>query len=294
LASEIDVILHNGASLNILESYSALRPGNVIGTREVLRLACLRKIKPVHFISSLAVFDRAQQPAHRVVQERDIPDDPGSLRYGYTQSKAVSERLVRTASARRIPTVIYRPGLINACTATGAYTTRDFVARLLKSWIGLGLAPVLDRELLFTPVDYVSRAIVHLLGRTDSIGKTFHLVNTDPLAVSDLVDMIRAAGYPLRQVPFGQWRSHLMNCAGQIRDEGLSEVLPFLPADDGDDALPFWPPHGMRFDCRETRAALNGSDLCCPAMGAEQVEKCLSYFARIGFLRQPLRAVTAP
>jgi myxalamid-type nonribosomal peptide synthetase MxaA len=56
LASELDVIYHNGAMVNFVYPYHALKPVNVDSTQDVLRLASTGKLKPVHFISSLSVF----------------------------------------------------------------------------------------------------------------------------------------------------------------------------------------------------------------------------------------------
>jgi len=45
MASQIDSIYHNGALLNYIYPYS--RFINVLGTQEILRLACQTKLKPV-------------------------------------------------------------------------------------------------------------------------------------------------------------------------------------------------------------------------------------------------------
>src|SRR5262249_4062818 len=160
--------------------------------------------KPVHFASSLGVFDLPPGPRPVEVSEETIPTDLASLRYGYTQSKAVAEHLVRAVGARGLPVCIYRPGLITACSESGAYTTGDFIAQMLKSWIMSGLAPVIEQELLFTPVDYVSKAIVSLSRQTASLGKTFHLVSSTPLDSEELAGMIRAAGYSLEVQSYAQ------------------------------------------------------------------------------------------
>jgi thioester reductase-like protein len=56
LAHEIEAIYHNGASVNWVYPYDALKPTNVLGTQEVLRLASRHKTKPVHLVSTLGVF----------------------------------------------------------------------------------------------------------------------------------------------------------------------------------------------------------------------------------------------
>jgi acyl carrier protein len=52
LAGQVDVIYHNGALVNSTYPYSVLKASNVLGTQEVLRLASLVRVKPVHFTST--------------------------------------------------------------------------------------------------------------------------------------------------------------------------------------------------------------------------------------------------
>jgi amino acid adenylation domain-containing protein len=52
IASQIDLIYHNGAVVNFTYPYQTLKAPNVLGTQEILRLASQIKIKPVHFIST--------------------------------------------------------------------------------------------------------------------------------------------------------------------------------------------------------------------------------------------------
>ena len=62
LATEVDSILHCGADVNLVKAYASLKPANVLGTQEVLRLAVTQglnrtKVKPVvrNFDCKLAI-----------------------------------------------------------------------------------------------------------------------------------------------------------------------------------------------------------------------------------------------
>jgi len=59
IASQIDVIYHNGAFVKFTYPYSVLKLSNVLGTQEILRLASQIKLKPVHFVSTISVFSSA-------------------------------------------------------------------------------------------------------------------------------------------------------------------------------------------------------------------------------------------
>ncbi len=75
LAGEIDAIYHNGALVNFVYPYSTLKPANVSGTQEVLLLACTAKVKPVHYISTVSVFENDSNFDLGMVMEDDFPED---------------------------------------------------------------------------------------------------------------------------------------------------------------------------------------------------------------------------
>ena len=79
LAAEIDAVYHNGASVNWVYPYEALKPANVLGTQEMLRLASRHGTKPMHFVSTLGVFPLVGRSEAGVVREDDDLDHGGSL-----------------------------------------------------------------------------------------------------------------------------------------------------------------------------------------------------------------------
>ena len=210
LEEQVDVIFHNGAAVNHLFPYAALKATNVTATEVVLRLAFRRKLKPVHFVSTIAVFPALAAGA---VTEDRYPEDLDRLVNGYAQSKAVAERRVRQAGERGLPVTIYRPGLIGGSSRTGAWTTRDWLPRVLRACIGLRMCPDTDDELYLTPVDYVSAALVHLALQPRPTGETFHLVPPTPIRSSQLFEAARSAGFPMATVGYSAWRSELLTWA---------------------------------------------------------------------------------
>ena len=56
LAQEIDIIYHAATFMNLAYPYASMKAANVGGTQEILRLASQVKLKPVHFVSTPAVF----------------------------------------------------------------------------------------------------------------------------------------------------------------------------------------------------------------------------------------------
>ncbi|CAF1459222.1 unnamed protein product, partial [Adineta steineri] len=89
LVSKMRSIYHCGADVNVIKSYTDLRSANVLGTLELIKLACLANCR-INYISTLSVLDENDQS-------------------GYVQSKQVSECLMKQASERDLTVSILRP-----------------------------------------------------------------------------------------------------------------------------------------------------------------------------------------
>jgi thioester reductase-like protein len=228
LASQIHVIYHNGARVDHVRGYSEMKAANVLGTHEVLRLACRARLKPVHFVSTLGVVYPPDYAAAGRVPE-DAPAGPlGKLPNGYMQSKCVAEHLVSTAMARGVPASIYRLGAITGHSVTGACNPDDYTYSALRSTVQLGFADDLDTDLTITPVDFAARAIVALSGRPQSAGKVFHVVNPRPLFWLDLVRALRERGYGIRVVSYAECMAGLLDAARRGVATPMLAFLPFI------------------------------------------------------------------
>jgi len=264
LAQEIDAIYHNGAFVNLFYAYSTLKPANVLGTQEVLRLAAVGRVKPVHYVSTTGVFFSAGGPPLDSVDEGTPLTAVSGLMGGYAQSKWVAEQLVHLAGERGLPVTVYRPGRIGGHSRTGLGNPDDLVFRILRGSMQLGAAPLLDMEVEMSPVDYVSGALVHLSRQPESAGKTFHLVNPRVAAWNELLDWIDVQGRPLRRLAWTEWQNELRHAAERSADNVLYPLLPVLTAGESaeDDA------HAPRIECARTQAALAGSGIDCPRLDA--------------------------
>ena len=101
---------------------------------------------------------------------------------GYAQTKWVAEHLVRCWPASAgMPVAIYRPGLVSGDSRSGSWNNADMMSTLGRASLLVGAVPALDVQVDLVPVDFVSRAIVHLSQRPDSLGQRFHLNNPRPM-----------------------------------------------------------------------------------------------------------------
>ncbi|MCG8337755.1 MAG: thioester reductase domain-containing protein, partial [Proteobacteria bacterium] len=217
LADEIDVIYHNGAWLNFAQPYQVMKPANVKGTVEIIRLACDKRTKTLHYISTLSkLAQTAPDPGSLVenkrythaetVYDQDYINRNG-FNVGYHQSKWVADELVTEASKRGVPTTIFRPSLISGERKTGVWNHQDYICMLLKGLIQMGKAPLQDAYFDFAPVDYYSQAIVALSRKEDSLNKGFLLKNPRPIKWNDFINWFSTKGYPMKLMDSEEWLS---------------------------------------------------------------------------------------
>lgn len=280
LANRIDVIYHNGALVNYICPYSTLKASNVLGTEEVLRLASLTQTKPVHFVSSVSVFfSQAHPPASRIL-ETDDPKFHANLKGGYKQSKWVAEKLVVIAQERGLPVSIYRSVRIMGHSKTGITGNfHDLLCKLLKGCVQLGKFPASASLIDMVPVDYVSQAIVHLSQQEQSLGKAFHLLNPQPISLSDLFAKICAISYPLDEIAYDEWMVELER---QVYAQPENELFSFL-------LLLLSSPNNLfakkpQFDDRQTLEGLAGTSIACPTIDKKLVSTYFSYFQKSGYI----------
>ena len=239
LASQVDLILHCGAMVNFVYPYAAAKAANVGGTIETLRLAVAGgRVRPVYFISTMSTIDTDAS----TIAETDVFDRYERLVSGYSQSKWVGEQVVLQARARGIPTAVFRLGRITGDSSTGVGNADDLLSRLIRGCVQLGVRPDIDTVVDMTPVDYTCAFVVQFMvwsvagtggkgiGARHSVAaavcKNFHLMNSDPVLLSDLfVFLERHRGLTLRVVPYADWFAALIDHARRSQENVLYPVL---------------------------------------------------------------------
>jgi amino acid adenylation domain-containing protein/thioester reductase-like protein len=285
LAGQIDLIYHNGAFVNLIYPYAALRDTNVLGTQEVLRLASQVKVKPVHFISTLDVFQSAHHAQmDTLLEQDDFPAgiEPGS---GYAKSKWVAEKLVKAAHERGIPTCISRPGMIIGHSQTGYSNTQDLVGRFIKGLIQLESAPQMSLDMHLTPVDYVSQAIVSLSNQQESWGKAFHLTNAKALSLVQLVQHIQSLGYAIQYTEYDQWQTKLLGL-DMSEDNALSPLMSLFTTKSEFYSSYLEVLTLEKVSCQNVIAGLEKTSIRCPVLDTNLLNTYFSYFIQSGFLHR--------
>ena len=189
LASEIDTVYHNGATVNYLFNYDLMRDANVLGTNEVVRLAFEGRRKEFNYVSTTFVFGWAVKS---VLYETDLNENMELLDFGYSQSKWVAEQVVVDARNRGLCARIFRPALVSP-SITGGGNNFDIAVRLVAFMVNHGIGVDTLNQVSFVPADIVANNIVAISSTPGTANKTYHVVRDDYSNMTDITGLITKA-----------------------------------------------------------------------------------------------------
>ncbi|KNG88357.1 putative NRPS-like enzyme [Aspergillus nomiae NRRL 13137] len=218
LASWASVVFHLGARVNYTQPYSLHRPANTLGTINVVRFACTRRNKAVHYVSSISCFG----PTGFVTGTTSVGEDDSLLPHvealpydhGYAQSQWVADQLLRRLMDRGFPISIYRPGFITGHSQTGVCNPDDFFSRLMIACEQMKSYPMLPNQRKeFVPVDYVNSVILHIAASEHAVGRAYHIVPPARDMSIDMDDTMELLGEAVNSrihgLPYMEWIDRL-------------------------------------------------------------------------------------
>src|ERR1700723_813017 len=189
LATEIDTVFHNGATVNYLFNYDLMRDANVLGTNEVIRLAFEGRPKEFNYVSTTFVFGWAVKS---VLNETDLNENMELLDFGYSQSKWVAEQVVVDARNRGLSARIFRPALVSP-SVTGGGNNFDIAVRLVAFMVNHGIGVDTLNQVSFVPADIVANNIVAISTTPGTANKTYHVTRDDYSNMMDITGLITKA-----------------------------------------------------------------------------------------------------
>lgn len=297
LARTIDTIFHNGAVVNYVDSYETLKPANVFGTQEVLRLSCHSHIIPVHYVSSISAFETLGffTGREKIYEQDSVDLGEKYVQLGYSQSKWVAEKVMENAREEGLPINIYRSAYIMGHSETGVSNTTDHIARYIAGCIEMGSAPILNESASLTPVDQLSQALSHIAMNSKEYGHTYHLCNPDVVTVAEIYQKIKEFGFPLELISYKKWKQRLKLIPDtnplypllslHIHAAPISQVP--LNAELGCDlTLPELYENNARFDCTQFMKALENTGIKIELKDPAIFERWLNSYLDAGLISQ--------
>ncbi|HTZ14435.1 MAG TPA: carboxylic acid reductase [Mycobacterium sp.] len=309
LAETVDLIVHPAALVNHVLPYDQLFGPNVVGTAELIRLAITSRIKPVTYLSTVAVALSVDPGAF--VEDGDIrevsPVRPIDDTYanGYANSKWAGEVLLREAhDLCRLPVAVFRSDLILAHSRyAGQVNVPDAFTRLIFSLLATGIAP---RSFYQTdaagnrprahydglPVDFVAESITALgeqCATTPSGGfRSFDVMNPhdDGISLDVFVDWLIDAGHHIRRIDdYAQWLARFETALRALPEKQRQHsVLPLLGAYQKPEQPLLGAPAPTEVFRGAVRAAKIGADEDIPHLSASLIDKYVADLKHLGLL----------
>lgn len=280
LTRSVSEVFHAGASVSFGATYERIKPANVDGVRHILQFAAAERSKFVHYVSTYAVFNASHYRGPSTIPEHDLADDGSGLLRGYGQSKWVAEGLCRLARERGLSVNVFRAGIISGHSRTGRCNTADTMALTMLAVLGLSAAMNTDFLLHLTPVDYCSAAIAALSADAVGPGRSFHLINPQPIRWQAWLDWVARAGHAVERLPPVAWYDRLKAAAAK-----RPALLPLVMLLQHDANRDFWNASNIfhsQFATADTEAALARHGLHCPPVDGDLLTTYLDFLVRAG------------
>jgi fatty acid CoA ligase FadD9 len=251
LADSVDTIVHPAALVNHVLPYDQLFGPNVVGTAELIRLAITTQIKPVTYLSTIAVAMTVSPgqfeedgDIREVSAKRPINDDYAN---GYANSKWAGEVLLREANDLcGVPVAVFRSDMILAHTRyRGQLNVPDMFTRLIFSLLVTGIAPCsfYETEGIGSrawahydglPVDFIAEAITTIGTRVTDGYRSFDVMNPydDGVSLDVFVDWLIRAGNKIQRIDeYDDWLARFQTAlTGLPERQRQHSVLPLLHA----------------------------------------------------------------
>jgi len=270
LKGKVDHLFHLAAVYDINASAEEQQAANVEGTRHAVELAQSVVAGCFHHVSSIAAAG-----LYDGVFREDMFDEAEDLDHPYFKTKHDSEAIVRDECKR--PFRIYRPGFVVGDSKTGYIDKIDGpyyffkvlqkMRSLLPPW--MPMVGIEGGRINIVPVDFVADALDFLAHRKGQDGKCFHLTDSNPRRIGEVLNIFAKAGHApqmtmrLNARMFGFIPAPVLYGLGSLSP--VKRMVRAVLADLGipKDVFQFinWP---TRYDNRETTKALKGSGIAVP------------------------------
>jgi thioester reductase-like protein len=223
LAGSVDTIFHNGAMVNYLYTYARMRAPNVLGTREIVRLACEGRPKVLNYVSTTFIFGWATKD---ILTEDDSNADMELLDFGYSQTKWAAEQIVLDAMRQGLTARVFRPALITP-SMQGGGGAPDITLRILAFMIKHGISVDTANQVSFVPADVVAHNIVAISRAPWTADRIFHMTRDDYANMPDVMEIITELTG--RRFDFFDLKSFVPEVIRRCtRDDPLYPLLNFL------------------------------------------------------------------
>ncbi|KAJ0420982.1 hypothetical protein BJY00DRAFT_323541 [Aspergillus carlsbadensis] len=230
------VVFHLAAHINFVQPYSSHRDANVNGMLNILRFSQDGRSKSLQYASTISAYGPTGLiTATQLLQEgARSASHVAAIEYetGYGQSKFAAECIAWNAIDNGLPVTIHRLGYVlghsNEERAAAALDSNDFIGRLVRACLQLGVYPMLPRlRENLVPVDFAVSSMLHISSRTEQSAPAYNIVHPRErgISLSKLFRIVeRQTKRTVEEVPYEAW----LRTLSQTPENPLSSLMPML------------------------------------------------------------------
>ncbi|WP_148863240.1 SDR family oxidoreductase [Marinobacter fonticola] len=272
LKGNIRHFFHLAAVYDMGADEASQRAANIDGTHQAVAAAQAMNAGCFHHVSSIAAAG-----LFKGTFREDMFEEAEQLDHPYLQTKHDAEKVVRYEC--KIPFRIYRPGMVIGHSETGEMDKVDGpyyffkmiqkIRSALPQWV-----PTVGIEggrLNIVPVDFVANALDHIAHLEGEDGNCFHLVDTDPYKMGEILNIFCEAGHAPRMAM--RVDSRMFGFIPPFIRQSLKNLPPvrrLTSAILDDMGIPpsvmSFVNYPTRFDARETERVLKGTNIQVPRL----------------------------
>jgi len=249
LRQRVSHVIHLAALYNLSAPRDVSMRINVDGTRHLLDfIAQFPSLQRLGYASTIAVAGK-----HMGTFREDDLDVGQDFENNYDETKFLAEKLVRERRDE-IPSVILRPATVVGHSGTGAIEKIDgpyYALGMIARNMHYVVPDTKGNRFHFAPVDFIADAFYQLFEDEDSVGKVFHMVDSEPVTYVEFFELACAAmgkRKPLLKLP-AAWMRPVGGLPGFGRVTGVPREAfehSFLSAEfDRTHAAPVLAKHGI-------------------------------------------------
>lgn len=295
LASDADLIVHNGARVHWLLPYERLRAANVDSTVEAIKLCQTgSRKKRLAFVSSTSALDvddyvQRSEAGSPVMETDSLEASRQGLATGYGQTKWTSEKVIAEACKRGLDAVVIRSGYVMGDPSSGVSNLDDFLVRMLKGCVQVGSRPDVSNTINMVPVTHVARLVVAaaFYGESSAVN---HVEAHPRLTFNQFLGTLESCGYAVPLESYGGWKQKVeryVEDSGPDREELALLGLYHMVTGDLPAAT-----KAPNLDDRNAQRALQKDEeiqaghfkATAPGVSREAVGKYLAFLAARGFM----------
>ena len=207
LQNKIDIAIHSAANVKHYGKYANFKKDNVIATQNIIDF-CKKTNIQLHHISTMTVSGNyliKQDSDKNIFDENSFYIGQNFEDNVYSKSKLMAESLVIQNINEGLCATIYRLGDLTGRYVDGAFQeniNQNATYLRLKSILEIGAIPenILEKQLEFSPVDYVAKAVTTIIWSNKSKNRIFNMYNPNMITTKELLQFIEKINYSVKSI----------------------------------------------------------------------------------------------